>query len=445
MTAASDHDPRSRLPTRPALVAELRARPPGAAPLLAAVHVDVCNFDLLNFICGSAATDRFLQDLARTLSAAAGDDARLAHAWSDEFDLVFEAGSPADALARVEALRGALNAMTPPEAARGMPVLASFGVALAPAGADVEALLHKAQFACREARHQGTNRIHLLMDQDDSATSLREQMKLGARLLQMIANREFCLHAQPIFYMSGAVAQRVAKVEILLRQRTERGDVPVSRRTVEVAERYGFVRALDEFVLEQALAWFRAHPETLARLDRFNINLSGRSLSDRGFHDFLVQKVCLGGVPPDKLCFEITETSLVGSLKDLRALILELRQLGCSVALDDFGVGLCSFGYLQELPVDEIKIDGSFVQRMATDPVAEQIVTALKAVADATGKRTVAEFVDNRTALDLLQKLGVHYLQGWLFAKAMPLDELPRYLERFRPQEPPAAARPSGA
>lgn len=427
----------TRLPGRSQLLEHLHAQPEFGRPLAVAVHIDVCNFDIINLLCGVADGDALLAQLGARLRNELPPAALLAHLWSDEFLVVFAADSPAAALSRVEALRTALAALPMPEAAGGLPFRASYGVAIATGAVQWDGLLHKAQYACREARRLGTNQIHLLMETpgDDS---LRGGIEAGAQLARMIRERKLMLHAQPIFRVGPGGRHRVSKVEILLRRKTASGGVPIPQGFIEVAERLGFVRALDQFVLEETLAWFRTQPQLLQRLDRVAINLSGHTLGDRSFHDLLLQKVCLGGVPANKLCFEITETSLVANLAQVRSLIDELKGMGCSVALDDFGIGLCSFGYLQDLPVDEVKIDGSFVRRMATDPVAAKIVEALQTVALATGKRTLAEFVEDEATFQQLQRLGVQYVQGWLFAKAMPLDQLEPFMARHDPA--PAAA-----
>lgn len=412
-------------PDRAALLAAWAAQPQVGSPLIA-VHLDVCNFDIINLLCGAQASGDFLTRLGEALRVQAPAGAKIAQLWSDEFALLFRASSPADAIAEVERLRGALGQLPLPDAAGDLPFRASYGVVIA-AVDDADSALTRAQFACREARKQGTNQIHMYFDDGGEAT-IRAQVQIGATMMRMIRERELVLHAQPIVRIDEYGRNRVSKVEILLRRKTAKGAVPVPQGFLETAERFGFVRVLDEFVLDEALHWFREHKDVLAQLDRIAINLSGHTLSDRGFHDQLIQKVHLGGVPPEKLCFEITETSLVGNLAQVKTLIQELKALGCSVALDDFGIGLCSFGYLMELPVDEVKIDGSFVKRMRDDPSAAKIVEALQAVAAATGKRTLAEFVEDEETYGMLRKLGVQYAQGWLFAKAIPLEQLKAFI-----------------
>lgn len=419
------------LPGRRQLLETLGADPGFGKPLTVAVHIDVCNFDIINLLCGVAASDALLVQLGQRLQEELAG-AHLAHLWSDEFVAVFPVDSPATALSRVEKLRTALSALPLPPAAGALPFRASYGVVISANPGDWDAFLHKAQYACREARTLGTNQTHLFIDQPGEEL-MHGSIAAGASLVEMIRGNKLTIHAQPIFRVGAGNNHRISKVEILLRRKTPTGAVPIPQGFIEVAERFGFVRALDEFVLDEAINWFRQNPKVLHGLDRIAINLSGHTLSDRGFYDLLIKKVCLGGVPPEKLCFEVTETSLVQNLAQMRSLIGELKAMGCSVALDDFGIGQCSFGYLQELPVDEVKIDGSFIKRMSRDPAAARIVEALLAVAIATGKRALAEFVEDADTFQHLRRLGVQYVQGWLFAKAMPLEELGGFMARAAP------------
>lgn len=404
---------------------QLQAQPNFGKPLAVIIYIDICYFDIINLLCGVSASDALLTQVGEKLRAEIQPGTLAAHLWSDEFVVVLSAESPAAALQRVDQLRAGLSSLPLPKAAGALPFRASYGVVVTTQTSDWTALLQQGHFACREARLLGTNQTHLLFQEGNAnPNAMRGSIQAGANLLQMINDKKLVVHAQPIFKVGKGNHHPVSKVEILLRRKSATGDVAIPQGFIDVAERFGFVRALDEFVLDQTIEWFREHPKVLQRLERVAINLSGHTLSDRGFHDLLLKKVCLGGVPAEKLCFEITETSLVANLAQVKTLIGELKSLGCSVALDDFGIGMCSFGYLQELPVDEVKIDGSFIKRMSTDPVAAKIVEALLAVTKATGKRSLAEFVEDEATFQQLKQLGVQYVQGWLFAKAMPLDKL---------------------
>jgi EAL domain-containing protein (putative c-di-GMP-specific phosphodiesterase class I) len=181
---------------------------------------------------------------------------------------------------------------------------------------------------------------------------------------------------------------------------------------------------LDRWVVRTAFKWFRRHPQHLERMLVCSINLSGNSLGDNEFLEFITRQIDKSNMPPEKICFEITETAAIANLTSATHLIKALRKLGCRFALDDFGSGLSSFAYLKNLPVDFLKIDGMFVKDMVEDPIDFAMVKAINDMGHVMGKQTIAEFVENDAILASLRKLGVDYAQGYGVAQPRPIEEM---------------------
>jgi EAL domain-containing protein (putative c-di-GMP-specific phosphodiesterase class I) len=187
------------------------------------------------------------------------------------------------------------------------------------------------------------------------------------------------------------------------------------------AERYGLMPLVDRWVIQRAFQWLSSHPSHLQDLEYCAINLSGTSISDERFLDFLVGQFSSLRIPAGKICFEITETAAIANLVKASNFISTLNEIGCSFALDDFGSGMSSFAYLKKLPVDFLKIEGMFVRDIGSDPVDFAMVKSINELGHAMGKRTIAEFVESREIMEKLLEIGVDYVQGYGIARPEPL------------------------
>lgn len=191
---------------------------------------------------------------------------------------------------------------------------------------------------------------------------------------------------------------------------------------IPIAERYDLMNLIDRWVVRHALQLLKTHLAQGADIRTCSINLSGSSLGDSDLTEFIRQSILEFGIAGDKLCFEITETSAIASMDSAIAMITELRKLGCRFSLDDFGSGMASFRYLQQLPVDYLKIDGSFVRDMLKNPSNFAMVEAIGHIGHVMGKSTVAEFVGDQATFDALRSMGIDYAQGYYIATPVPLD-----------------------
>lgn len=193
----------------------------------------------------------------------------------------------------------------------------------------------------------------------------------------------------------------------------EDGRILFPEAFLPAAERFEMAHLIDRWVIENVVTQLDHHPRHLDKLDACHINISGRSFGHRDFLDFVVTLLEQHAIPAEKICFEITETAAVRNLSDARVFMERLGELGCTFALDDFGAGLSSFGYLRQMPVDFIKIDGNLVRNIATDNTDRVMVNAISDIGRSLEKRVVAEFVENEATLKLLREMGVDFAQGY--------------------------------
>ena len=205
--------------------------------------------------------------------------------------------------------------------------------------------------------------------------------------------------------------------------RDENGRMVSPDNFISAAERYGITPNIDRWVIENALRWLVSEADERERLALCSINLSGASLADNEFLPFVIRQFQRSGIDASKICFEITETAAIADIAGLQRWARRLKELGCGFALDDFGTGFSSFAYLQALPVDLVKIDGSFVRDLDTNPTNRALVGAMVAVAHALGKTVVAEMIERGPVADILRELGAEYGQGWFWGKPGLADQ----------------------
>jgi EAL domain-containing protein (putative c-di-GMP-specific phosphodiesterase class I) len=246
-------------------------------------------------------------------------------------------------------------------------------------------------------------------------------MRWALAIPEALRNGDFQLYYQPIQSISNGSRHHG---EILLRLRDRHNHLILPDSFIPAAERYDLMPSVDRWVVTNVLQWIKINLGNLHPEQEFSINLSGKSFVDPKFLDFLLGVLGEIDIDARHICFELTETAAVGKFSDAVRFISTLRDKGYRFSLDDFGSGMCSLKYLRNLPVDYLKIDGSFVKDIATDPISRSIVASVNSIAQAMGMLTVAEYVENDQILAILKELGVNYAQGYLIAKPAPLDTL---------------------
>ena len=385
---------------------------PGTQAML--LYVDLDQFKLINDTSGHLAGDQLLVQLSAVMRRQLRDNDVLARLGGDEFGiLAFGVADLAAAEQMAERLRRSIDGHVFSWEQRSYLVSASIGgVLLDGPSAQVKDLLAQADAACYIAKEHGRNRVHFHSERDDVAQQRRGEMDWAQRL-QWAVDRGLLLLAYQEIRNAAPAADDGVHVELLLRYRDENGALLAPGVFLPAAERYGLMPTIDRWVAQVALSHFnRLHPAG-AKLRTASINLSGASIEDAGFADQIVEWLNQYQVEPQRVCFEITETVAVRNLAAVERCMGRLRAAGCRIALDDFGAGMSSFTYLKNLPIDVIKIDGSFVRDMLTDPVSRLMVRAVTDIAHQLGLAVVAEWVTDDATVQALAGLGVNGLQGY--------------------------------
>lgn len=413
-----------------------RVRTEGAEHTLCFVDLD--QFKFVNDTSGHFAGDHMLREVVEVFRATLSEGDVLARLGGDEFGIIFKNRDLDTAAIEAERIRKRLSDTEFIWQDRRYSLSCSMGLMpILPSTPDAEGLLRSADMACFLAKEQGRNRVYVSRENDEQLARHRSQMEWLSRLRDALLEGRLFLDAQLI---SPAVAPSLAegerlRYEVLVRLRDEQGEVVPPGLFLPVAERFGSAPAIDRWVIEEVFSQLTAHPEHLSRLEACHINLSGRSLDQPDFQEFVLAALDRHRVPAHKICFEITETAAVNNLVAALSFMEALGERGCRFALDDFGTGLSSFSYLRRFPVDYLKIDGVFVRDMATDDTDLAMVRAINDIGQTLNKTTIAEFVEDETVLELLCEMGVNYLQGFCIHRPSSFAEL---LKTNRPEGVPS-------
>jgi Amt family ammonium transporter len=284
--------------------------------------------------------------------------------------------------------------------------------------------------ACKAAKDRGRNRVEVYEDADASIIRRHTDINVAAQLREALREGRFQLDAQPILPLQGE--PRPPHFELLLRMLDEDGNRLQPEKFLSAAARYQFMPAIDRWVVENAFTRLSEYARSMQRPPYcFTINLSAPSIAQLEFADFLESAVRDSGLPPELLCFELTETAAVANMGRAEAFMQRMRALGCKFALDDFGTGFSSLAYLKALPVSLLKIDGSFVRDVMTDSRSQSMVRAMAQLARTMNMETVAEYVETDEIRRQVAALGVDYGQGFCLGKPQPLTDVLRDLPVF--------------
>ncbi len=378
----------------------------------ALLFVDLDRFKLINDSSGHAAGDEFLRQIAAVLRARVRTTDVLARMGGDEFCVLLHACPVEQALRIANAVRMDIANFRFVWRDRVFHVGASIGlVVLSDPAATPAEVLEQADSACYSAKEAGRDQIRVY-HATAAAHAPRADMNIVETIHDAIERNGFRLFRQRIAGLRPEDA-KARHFELLLRLVDREGKIVPPMVFIPSAERHNMMQAIDRWVLSNALAAIRRDGETNPGVSGiFDINLSAASINDSRFPQFVREQITLHQVPPEAICFEITETLAVSNLTKAAELIRELKSLGLRFALDDFGAGMCSFAYLKHLPVDYVKIDGAFVRDLFADPMNMEIVTAINNISHALGMKTIAEFVETEGTLTRLREMGVDFAQG---------------------------------
>ncbi|MBY4677513.1 EAL domain-containing protein [Marinobacterium arenosum] len=387
----------------------------------ALLYLDLDQFKLVNDTCGHLAGDTLLTQLASILQQQVRPQDALARLGGDEFGVLLPDCTVEQARQIADKLRLSIKEFRFVWEDKLFELGCSIGlVPLCRHSGGYQSALARADLACYIAKDSGRNRVHLFTDTDQETCRREGEMSWAARLKRALEQDQFLLYRQPIVAVDPA-KQRKQAHEVLLRLRDDNGAIIPPGAFLPAAERYHLISALDRRVIDMALSFYEQHPVELEQLGMCSINLSGQSISDAGFMEFIHQRLGQSIVPGHKICFEITETTAIANLKNTSEFIHRMRAEGVHFALDDFGSGMSSFGYLKQLPVNYLKIDGGFVKDIAIDPTDRALVEAINNIGHVMQMRTVAEFVECDESLRILQEIGVDFAQGYGIGVPEPL------------------------
>jgi len=385
----------------------------------ALMFLDLDQFKLVNDTCGHAAGDELLRHICALLQSDLREGDTLARLGGDEFGILLEHCPAAAAEKIAESLRHTVQSLHFVWKGRPFMTTVSIGlVHISQTPTTLETSLRAADMACYMAKEKGRNRVQVY-HADDSELSLRfGEMAWVQRLHMALEENRFCLYAQEISPLGNTDAGN-GHIEILLRLHDEAGRIILPDSFIPAAERYGLMTSLDRWVVENVFRIIARcmHERPGRPMAMCAINLSGITIGDDDFLGFLREKFESYSIPPEMICFEITETSAIANLGSAIRFINELKALGCHFSLDDFCAGMSSFAYLKHLPVDFLKIDGSFVKDMLDDPINRAMVEVINHIGHVMGKRTIAEFVETPQIEKALLEIGVDYAQGYLIER----------------------------
>ena len=433
----ASHDPLTGLLNRSAFEAHLEAaleevrQEPERRHALC--YLDLDQFKVINDSAGHAAGDRMLKELARLLHGSLREHDVLARLGGDEFGVLLRDCAPEHAEEVADSLRRTVREFRFVWQDRTFDVRTSIGLALLdPEAGTVADLLSAADTACQVAKQQGRDRVQVYHPDDTMLTRHRREMRWVQQVSRAVERDRLVLFGQPVVPLQPGAGPAPHHVEVLVRMLGEGGELEQPLVFIPAAERFNVMSSVDRWVVRKTLALLAEQDLEPGRLC-CAINLSGQSLCDPAFLPYVLEQLRQYGIPPTSVGFEITETAAIANFEQAQRFLAEIRALGSRFALDDFGSGLSSFGYLKNLPVDYLKIDGSFVRDMVEDPVDHAMVESINQLGHVMGMHTIAEYVENEATLDSLRRLGVDYAQGHAVGGVRPLGELLQALAGGKP------------
>jgi len=387
-------------------------------------YLDLDEFKLVNDTAGHLAGDELLKQVTGVLSACLRKSDTLARLGGDEFGVLLEDTPPARARELAEDLISAVKAHRFVWGEQFFDASVSLGMVMIDArSVDMGQVLSAADAACYVAKESGRNRSHLYQLDDTLVAERHGEMQWIHRIHKAFEEKRFRLYRQAIEPLAANGAAGPPLCEIFIRMLDEEGGIASPGAFIPAAERYHLIPSIDRWVVHAAFA--ALVPGPFARdggATCFAINLSGQSIGEASFLDYVLGELAASGIAPERLCFEITETAAVANLARATRFIAALQGLGCRFVLDDFGSGLSSFAYLKNLRVDFLKIDGEFVRGMVGDSVQRALVASIHQIGHVMGIQTIAESVENRATLQALRAIGVDYAQGYEIAAPEPLE-----------------------
>ncbi len=383
-------------------------------------YLDLDQFKVINDTVGHIAGDELLRQVTALIQKGVRANDRLARLGGDEFGLLLSQCPIVEASNIAEKLRHLVHQFRFVWHNKTFIIGVSIGVvAIDQTSQDLMEVMGAADAACYAAKARGRDCVHVYRQDDSELLRQRGERQLISKISHALETNSFRLYFQKIVSITSQIS--VEHYEILLRMFDEKEELIAPNEFIPAAERYGLISEIDRWVIKTFFSNYHRICQQQVSTDAFYaINISGASISNDQFLNFLIDQFSLYQVPSHNICFEITETAAVANFDDAQYFISTLKQIGCRFALDDFGSGLSSFAYLMNLPVDYLKIDGNFVKNISNDLVSQAIVEGFNSIAHAMNLKTIAEFVEDEDILQKLREIGVDYAQGYVIDRPVP-------------------------
>ena len=415
----ANHDSLTGLYTRYRLVSEIDAAIAAceASGTSSALYfVDLDQFKYINDTCGHPAGDQMLRLVADQLRAAVRSEDVVARFGGDEFVILVWNVSRTQARTIATEILSQMGSLRHTEQGHVFHLQCSIGISLiTSARFESHELIAQADMACHSAKAKGRNRVEIYNVSAKQSERMSQDLHWMGSIRQALESNDFCLYYQPLMHIPSG---KICHYEALLRLQTSQGLIGPKTFLPAVA-RFGFMPKIDSWVVDHAIKELARFSQSASNL-RLSINLSTLAFENQGFAAMVRKLLKEHNVSGEQICFEITEQLAVRSAARTDRQLTMLRDLGCRIAVDDFGTGYSSFSYLKRLPVDYLKIDGSFIRELTRSRVDQTMVRMIGEVAKAAGLETVAEYVESARALELLARYGIDYAQGHYIGPAVP-------------------------
>ena len=381
--------------------------------------LDLDRFKVVNDTVGHTAGDELLRQLSQRIKIQLRQGDLVARIGGDEFAIFLPNINQENAIRIAENILNTIREFHFYWNRQTFRVGASIGLVDAPPkSSDYAYLFHAADTACYIAKHEGRDRVNVVSIDDKWLTEKREETHWVSKIESALENENFILYGQDICSLKDNMDEPKHK-EILIRMKDDNGEIIPPMAFIPAAERYNLMSKIDEWVVKRTIEIIKhSQPDAV-----YNVNLSGQSMGDNKFTKKITQLISESLIDTSCLCFEVTETAAISNLHNAQLFLDELHQLGCKTALDDFGSGLSSFAYLRNLKIDYLKIDGMFIKQITDDPTCRIMVESIHAVSQSMNLLTIAEFVENEAAQQVLKEIGIDFAQGYYYGQPEPLAD----------------------
>ena len=387
-------------------------------------YLDLDQFKVINNTGGHAAGDKLLVTIARLLEDKLNPySAKVARLGGDEFGLLVSDCNQDVGSQLIKKVADAVKSLRFEWGKDVFSLTTSFGLYYM--HKDTESttkIMSSADSSCIAAKEAGRDRVHVYQEDDYEMEHRKDIMVFVSQIDKALDEDRFVLNCQKIQPIDGA--DKDSHYEILLTVLDDDDNPLPPQDFIIAAEKFNRMGAVDRWVIRNSFKFISTNIFKLEHLGAFSINISGNSLTEDDFMEFVLEQFNETRLPTSKVCFEITETSAIGSMADAVDFMERMKIIGVTFSLDDFGTGLSSYSYLRNLPVDYLKIDGIFVKDIKDNPSDYAVVKSINEIGHFMGKKTIAEFVENYDILEILREIGVDYAQGWGIGKKMPVTEL---------------------